>query len=1474
MSVVRKPAKVNVKLLGILAGIVVLLGAGAVGARYLHKRSVASRALQAGLAAYEQKDWATAAEELKQYLRRRPTDQTDNRHIEIPEKYAEAVLRVRPLEPEAIGAALTAYRRVLGLDPNRAATYDALADLYIELRNFDELAYVARKRQEVAPDDPKAVIWLATTHIAQREFDTAREELEQLVTRIEDQDDATNEYVMACAMLNRLVASRQSASDKVTALAWLDRAVEHAPQSPDARFQRARFLRLSNAAGTAAGRNAALAAARADLEAVAALPDCNPQTRLALCREWLEMGDEQRCLAELAKLEALPEEQLRDAFVSLDEWRLARFLVKADALLRADNAEQAAALADEVVPTLKHDQYRLGILPLATKVYALAQQTAKAQDTLDEYRDLVALRSGRDTPDETTLLLDAFVARSTGRPFRVIELLEPLLDQPVTDKNVYKLLADAYWQTGQGRRAVQIIETRCQTGSQQSDPDLILPLARQKLASGAYAEAIQLAARLGPENDEARLVCLEARFRQAAAQQPKPDEATLESVATELQTLCESQPKNVAAQVLLATLNLQRNRVADAEATLHNAIQNCPDAAPAELLLVQIYLQTERPNEALAVCQAASARPQTTAWPWLASSEIHESLGHSDDARTALQTGLEHAADPATRHELGLRLATFDLLHDARPAGIARLRELANSDRTDVRTRELLLNLPETKADPQAAEQLINELHTIQGESGLLWRVHQAELWLAGETWRDHADETLALLEHCMDADPAWTQPVLLLGELYTRLGESERAEQVYRHTLVGNPAAADVADRLLALLQQQRRFGDARQVLDELQGQTAIRPSQRVRILLGAGDVNRAIEELQLKAASDTADADAHVALAQLIYQQTGDAARALKTLDEAEAAGNHSLGLTYVRAGILRAEGRQDEARKLLDELVAREPAFDTYFMRAAFLANVGEPEQAEQDLIHLTTVEPRAESYLLLGLFYADGGRLDDAVRTWGDGLAAFPDDGALQRRLMMGLLARGQNDDRARGEALLAQLEQANPDDAELLWIRAVLELNTNTPAALQHADELLQRIVDLQPTAVNAHLKRIELARARGDLPAARELVLRALAANPDDPQLTLTRAEIEYTLQDAQTAGTLVRAVLDRDPAQPAALHLLAQMALAGDTPITLAETRTRLEPVATTQPRNPDLTLDYILVLQALGMRTRVDTVLDEMRTETPPANTLPALLALSEYHRQHNETEPGLTRLTEAVRLAPDDSRVLQLRIRWLAQEQRFEDLAAMLGGERPNPPFDIDVLQSGGAALALSDRPAHRELAQRIITDALAAAPLGSDQWFDLVAALYQAGAVEPAIAQYRQALSERPDSPRALNDLAWVLAESRQNYDEALRLANRGLELLPSDAHLLDTRGVILSNLPDRLADARHDLERCAELTRPGSAARARALLKLIRVAVRVDDDAATLRQMREALDIDHRLNVFSPQERQEISDLQAADLGSR
>jgi Tfp pilus assembly protein PilF len=172
-------------------------------------------------------------------------------------------------------------------------------------------------------------------------------------------------------------------------------------------------------------------------------------------------------------------------------------------------------------------------------------------------------------------------------------------------------------------------------------------------------------------------------------------------------------------------------------------------------------------------------------------------------------------------------------------------------------------------------------------------------------------------------------------------------------------------------------------------------------------------------------------------------------------------------------------------------------------------------------------------------------------------------------------------------------------------------------------------------------------------------------------------------------------------------------------------------------------------------------------------------------------------------------------------------------------------------------------------KLFEHAVTVSPTLIDAHLALASALYQTGNAERAKRTYEELLKQYPNDKRVLNDLAWILQEHDHDDAAALELANKGLHVDPKDLHLLDTRGTILANLPQRLPDAKKDFETLVDSARAvvnGEREEARALLQLGRVYIKLKDPAQAKQSVEKALQIDERLHIFTPVERAEIAEI--------
>jgi tetratricopeptide (TPR) repeat protein len=66
--------------------------------------------------------------------------------------------------------------------------------------------------------------------------------------------------------------------------------------------------------------------------------------------------------------------------------------------------------------------------------------------------------------------------------------------------------------------------------------------------------------------------------------------------------------------------------------------------------------------------------------------------------------------------------------------------------------------------------------------------------------------------------------------------------------------------------------------------------------------------------------------------------------------------------------------------------------------------------------------------------------------------------------------------------------------------------------------------------------------------------------------------------------------------------------------------------------------------------------------------------------------------------------------------------------------------------------------------------------------------QAGILNKAEKYYRELLSQEPENPRWMNNLAWLLIDHDRNIEEGLEIIEKALELSPYDSNILDTKGL--------------------------------------------------------------------------------------
>jgi tetratricopeptide (TPR) repeat protein len=1480
----NRTAAINVKVLTITLLVLVLLGGGAVVGHQIRQRHLASAALAKGRAAYEREDYETARGQLGRYLSRNPQD------LETLRQYARAQRLATPFRIENIRQAISAYRQILRMRPDDEQAYRELVQLYRATRDYAELEYVSDERWKLVQDYAAKVTY-AQALIGLRKPEDARQALESVVSTLEAAPGGPHAALVDAYLL--LSALEDPQRDRSTpggnweaAVQWLDRAIEHDPQSAAARVQRANVLRRQ--AATELDREAARlhAAARADLEATEALANLGLQARLMLCDEWIEHDGFDPARAHIELLAAAAPDTIFEIVVDADDWKMAVFERRVGLAIATRAYAEACAAAEAILGELKQPRHRLDALARAVEALARDRRIADARTRLDEYVELSKGTRSVDHPPERVAFLQAIVAALENRPYDVIRLLQPYGRRANMPAALRRLLVDALVQTGQTARAAPLL--RASADQDPGDRETARALARASLILGDAKRALELSRRLeaaDPADFDARILRIQAELLSL-----RPgDAARLDALDRELTESVSAHPQRSDLRMMRATLAETRSQLEAAEQILREAVDATVDSPGPSLQLARLYIRDRRMDDADAVLRAACEKFPALATPWLALAELQPMRRQPDAVQDVFAAGLAKVTDPRQRRRLEISAALADYRTGRRAEAVARLKALLSPKDApagvarDPAVLAALLELPEVLADRATASEYVAELKANEGEDGLRWPVAQARILLSAPDWKKDETQAEELLRRAIAGDPRAAAPVLLLGRLYELQGREAVAEAVYNAALSVAPRI-EVGERLINLLQRRAADAEIPEVFERLKRRVDERrllPIQAA-VAVQSGDtagLSAVIEDLSTLVETQDPDAPREsgglLYLARLAYLNR-DPKKAFAYVEEAERASPNSLEVARWRAVLLLGENRADEAIGALDAAVAADPgSFEARATRGYFLQRIGKLEEAEKDFAALTTLpgaEIRGPTYL--GEFYAQTGRLGDAIRIWTQALEKDPGNTQLQRGIVKALLMRGQGDDRARAGTLLAELERRFPNDLDLIRVRAAYEVGGGGEIDRARLRDALKS----PPGDTEAVLALIRVAFSLEEYDVARELALRGLQSSPANVELLVARARAELQLgilaserreprpEYFDSAREQARAILNREARNVDALAILAEVARRRED---TAEVRRIFE--LCLAGIEDDSTAEALQVLAARlagHLNEQVDESIQRLEAfrKTPEgARSIDVLLTLSDLSRRRGDWTSAERALDIAAEVAPQNPTVAHARLMLLAAQRKWAEVTALLlqPGDAGMSPV---IMKRGAAILAGSGDRENLPRARQVYERILATAPTDVDGMLGLAIIAYQGGDRETAMRMYRDVLRQDESQVIALNNLAWLLAEKDPKDPQALELARKAVAIAPNNPEYHDTLGVILMRLEGKLSDARDELRKAYDLTPAGSPARARAALQLARVSEEFGDRRGIRAVLEEATAIDKARPVFSPEERVEIQKL--------
>lgn len=632
------------------------------------------------------------------------------------------------------------------------------------------------------------------------------------------------------------------------------------------------------------------------------------------------------------------------------------------------------------------------------------------------------------------------------------------------------------------------------------------------------------------------------------------------------------------------------------------------------------------------------------------------------------------------------------------------------------------------------------------------------------------------------EADSKDVEVRLKLGSLYLLMGlqekARERAESVLRQSpdhldalvLYAASAGPREADEAIArLLPHAARYADQARFLVALASLHANR-----------GDLDKA-EGIYRDALQRLPKSwELHLALADL-YARKRDPARAGEAYRlAAELAPVKSMA-PVKRARFCWSEGRHDEARAILDDVLRAAPQFGAAVMaRAEMALRDRDPAQAAQLLEGFLKAEPSAlEAFLLLQRVKLAQGKVDEAIAGYRKVVAAFPK--AAQGWYLLGVAWLQKGDiQKAIGECERAL--ELDADHLDALRLVAELHIRAGQPDAalsavrpylVRHPGEgALHTVVGAAYGAKKDHLRAAE---------TYREMIQR-MPTNPQGPYLL--GLALRKLGREAEAAARFEEA-LKLDPAFPEALDQLAGLlAVRGGS---WADGVRRIEQqlaVAPDSAAHAYLLGSYLSRMRAWDKAEQAFLKAVERRPELTAA-----YVGLSHVYAQTRRVDEALGKLDEALAVRSNDVASLMMK----------------------------------GLILTGRDRPAEAAEAYRRI---LALNPSFVPALNNLACLTLESPATrEEAYELARRARSLDPRDPRVADTFGWILY-LRGEYKWALTLLQEALEPLGGEPEVHYHAGLCLAALGNE-GKARAALAKALELSSKFPGAReAAAMLNVL------------------------------------------------
>ncbi|MBW2542671.1 MAG: tetratricopeptide repeat protein [Deltaproteobacteria bacterium] len=691
-------------------------------------------------------------------------------------------------------------------------------------------------------------------------------------------------------------------------------------------------------------------------------------------------------------------------------------------------------------------------------------------------------------------------------------------------------------------------------------------------------------------------------------------------------------------------------------------------------------------------------------------------------------------------------------------------------------------------------------------------------------------------------------------GSAYQKAGDYPAAIIEYKNVLQLDPnnAAAHwgLAKGYLANQQIPEGFWELRETV-RLDPDNLDARAQLSQLLLLAGDPDEALaqaEELLSRGGKR-----GHIHRAQAL-DRLDRFDEALEEYEQAIAATPDESAPVLIYAQALTRNGDREAAEPYFLKLVEMDPSVSSYTSLAAFyVQDRGRDEDTERAFLEATRVaegEDQVRAHQNVASFYFQRERFDEAIAYLARVIPTVEQPVPLIYLLARLHVAQG---DTEKADALIAEATEIDPTDpVPYLTLSGHLGRQGDVAGALAAAEKALEIDPNLQDAKLRVAEILVDVGYRDGDeekVQRGQQMVKEVLDEGTPSASALMVMAKIDLAQQRVDEAIEGLRAAIELDPNNSQAHFVLGTaLSVKGEGPAARTELARALEidpgllearrvlarvhaslgehEYAVEEGRRylagqPESTQTRILLAQSLVILRRMDAALAELNAIPEQERNADVLYALGRVHLGMGKDAEARKYLTAAHELMPTHHDILRNLVRLDQKENRFAESVARVDEAVQSEPENAKLRTLSGLVALMDDRG---EDAEKAFQKAIELDPTDSAGYEQLARLYAKTGRLSEAVTTYEAAIEARPEDPnlhyflgtlyafggaqdKAIeryedairygpdlaypkNDLAYIYAESGENLDRALDLAQDAKAALPDTATVADTLGWVL------------------------------------------------------------------------------------